>query len=159
MKTQLTDQVKFLQKAAIIHEGKVLILKRSDQSASRPRAWDLPGGNAEWPTTTEKVIHLHRAEVSREILEETGIQLDPQYFNNDALIYFLTFFEPDVQRYSIGCGWRIELSADFDPSSVKLSDEHTDQAWISLDQLDSYDFGEPVGTYIKEIIRRAYQRK
>ena len=159
MNSQLTENVKFLQKAALIHEGKVLILKRSEDSDSRPGAWDLPGGNVEWPSATEPMANPHQAEVVREIQEETGLSFDLGLFTDEALVFFFTFIEPEIQRYSLICGWRVNLADDFDQGSIKLSDEHTEWAWISLDELEAYDFGEPVGTYIKNIIRRACQRK
>ena len=151
----LTEKTKFLHKVALRREDKVLILKRAANSKSRPSAWDLPGGNAEWPTTEEPQIDLHQPEIAREIDEETGWQLDPRLFTNEALIFFLTHFDPGAQLYSIACGWLVEMPANIDPATLQLSDEHTDAAWVERNELENYDFGEPVGTYIKDIIRQA----
>ena len=159
MSNQLTDKVKFVQKVALIHEDKVLILKRSNDSQSRPGAWDLPGGNTEWPDLTQPTGNSHTADIVREVEEETGLKINHEKFNDQSLVLFYTFFEPDIQRYSFNCGWRVLLSNDFDPNSIVISNEHTDQVWISLTELDQYDFGEPIGTYIKTIIRNALQRK
>lgn len=155
---QLTDTVKFLQKAALIHQGKVLILKRSDQSESRPRAWDLPGGNAEWPKLTEPASGVHRADITREILEETGWSIDPAVFTDENLVHFTTYFDPGKSHYAFICGWRVMTPAGFDPSTLKLSAEHTAHAWISLSELDKYDFIEPAGNFIKTIIQNAFQK-
>ena len=151
----LTKTVKFLQKTAIIHDNKVLILKRSENSPFRPGAWDLPGGNAEWPEADRSITDPHRQEVAREIKEETGFRIDPGIFTDKNLVHFTTYFEADVPRYAFICGWRTQLSADFNPNSVAISSEHTDWAWVSLEELETYDFGEPVGTYVKTIIRNA----
>ena len=159
MKIQLTDTVKFLQKAAIIHEGKVLILKRSDQSVSRPRAWDLPGGNAEWPKAASPMSNVHRTDIVREIMEETGWSIDPAVFTDENLVHFSTYFDPAQSQYAFICGWRVIAPTGFDPSTLKLSHEHTAHAWILLSELNKYDFIEPAGAFIKEIIRNALQRK
>lgn len=158
MNAQLTNNVKFLQKAALIHDGKVLILKRSDQSASRPRAWDLPGGNAEWPVLETPTSNVHRAEIAREIQEETGWSFDPAVFTDENLVHFTTYFDPN-KHYAFICGWRVIVPTDFDPATLKLSSEHQDHKWITLSELDEYDFIEPAGSFIKEIIRAALQRK
>jgi len=153
----LTNAIKFLQKAALIHQGKVLILKRPENSVSRPGAWDLPGGNAEWPATNQKTANLHRQEVSREIEEETGLKIDPDVFTDENLVHFTTYFEADLPRFAFITGWRVSLADDFNPDSIKISDEHTQLAWIGFTELSDYDFGEPVGTYVKVIIQNAFK--
>jgi 8-oxo-dGTP diphosphatase len=155
----LTDTVKFLQKAAIIHEGKVVIVKRSEHSASRPGGWDLPGGNAEWPTHKQPTADVHREDIAREIREETGWVFDGSIFTNENLVHFTTYFEPAKTQYAFICGWHVTAPPGFDPATIQLSDEHSDFKWISLSELDSYDFIEPAGAFIKTIIKNALQRK
>ena len=152
----LTDQVKFLQKAAIIYNGKVLILKRSKKNAKyRPGKWDLPGGNVEWPETNQSQTNLHQMEIVRELQEEVGFSFEPGNFIDENLVHFTTYFEAEIPRYAIICGWRVKIDYEFDPSDLTLSDEHTEMAWVGLDELENYDFGEPVGTYVKTIIQKA----
>jgi 8-oxo-dGTP pyrophosphatase MutT (NUDIX family) len=151
---QLTANVKLLHKAAIISQNKVLILKRSPSAFSRPGKWDLPGGNSEWPTkVSQPTINLHQQDIVREIQEEVNLQLDPQLFTEDNLVYFATYFEPDRQVYSVNCGWKASIKQAL-ASTVKLSQEHTDLAWISLSQLDQYDFGGRARDFETKIIRR-----
>ncbi|MFH2118362.1 MAG: NUDIX domain-containing protein [Candidatus Paceibacterota bacterium] len=151
----LTNTVKFLQKAALINQGKVLIMKRPENAMSRPGAWDLPGGNAEWPTVDQSIIDIHQAEIAREIEEETGLAIDPTTFSDENLVHFTTYFEAELPRYAFITGWRVKLAGDFNPSSIKISDEHTELAWVDSTELDNYDFGEPVGTFVKIIIQNA----
>jgi 8-oxo-dGTP pyrophosphatase MutT (NUDIX family) len=154
----LTDTVKFLQKAALIHEGKVLILKRLENAQYRPGAWDLPGGNAEWPTTEQNLTDQHVQEVAREIEEETGISVELTNFTDENLVHFTTYFEADRPLYSLICGWLVELPNQ-DPNAIVVSDEHSEFAWITPSELGAYDFGEPVGTYVKTIIRNAFKKE
>lgn len=152
---QLTQNVKFLHKVALVHEGKVLVLKRADSASSRPGAWDLPGGNAEWPTGQESIRNIHQPEIAREILEETGIEVPPSVFELENMVHFFSYFDAQKNIYSIVCGWRVGDHIDLSADHVILSDEHTQYRFVGLDELETLDFGEPVGTFVKIIVRNA----
>lgn len=168
---KLSENIKFLHKVVMIHEDEILILKRSSTADSRPEKWDLPGGNAEWPATTmtKPTKDPHALDVVREILEETGIEVNSNIFadslsgKNNNLIDFFSFFEPDRQVYSIACGWKLQLSGskqerdltDFDRDSITISDEHMESRWVKPNEIDDYDFGGEPGEFIKTIIRKA----
>jgi len=151
---QLTQNVKLLQKAALWHNGKVLILKRSSDSSSRPDQWDLPGGNSEWPVDAhgQRVMpglisgekegllrDMHKDDVVREVFEETGIELQRE--DVKKCVHIGTFFDGQKQVFSIILGWEIKLGGEFTEDSVLLSDEHSDFKWIKKDELGKYDFG------------------
>lgn len=135
---QLTDQVKILHKVAIIADNQVLLLKRHGQAHSRPSCWDLPGGNAEWPKQTALPLlqHLHRADAVREVLEETGIQIEEKQIT--APVFFDTVMEPASQIYTIIVGWRVVLLAK---PEIVISAEHTEFTWVSPDLVSQFDFG------------------
>lgn len=78
MKTphQLTENVKLLQKVVVWQGEKFLILQRSADSATRPKCWDLPGGNVEWPASSVDIQDSHLADLAREVKEETGLIID-----------------------------------------------------------------------------------
>lgn len=155
---QLTESVKLLQKAVLIHSGSFLILQRDGNSQSRPFCWDLAGGNSEWPdTANENLESLHQQDISREIKEETGITVIPEHFTQQNLVSFKTFFESKQQLFSIIVGWKVELPEEFDISSVILSSEHVAYKWITLGELNDYDFGGLRGDFIKEMIRNSIQ--
>jgi len=153
---QLTENVKFLHKVAIINHGKVLVLKRANDSTSRPGAWDLPGGNAEWPVeATESVRNIHQQDISREVIEETGLDVLPESFDFKSMVHFFSYFDEKKQVYSVVCGWAVMNLTDLDPDKVIISNEHTEYRWIDENELDSLDFGEPVGTFVKTIINNS----
>lgn len=152
MNHRLTENVKLLQKIALFHEGKVLLLRRSPNEIPRPGCWDLPGGNSEWPTTWkpgDSETGLHVEDAVREVEEETTIQLQIENFTLQNLSYLETHFDSEKQLYSICFGWKFELS---EKPEVTLSHEHTEFAWVTLDELNTYDFGD-VGQWIKDVIR------
>lgn len=159
MKHQLTDRVKFLHKVVIIRSEneqlQALILKRASDASSRPNAWDLPGGNAEWPKTQESMANLHQWDIAREVKEESHLTVDPKLFNLDHLVYFSSYFEADQQIYTVICGWVLQLT-ETDQVAITISNEHQQQAWIKREELDSYDFGGERGRFIKEMIGKAF---
>lgn len=153
---QLTSNVKIMQKAVLLHRGKILIMQRTKDSKTRPLCWDLPGGNSEWPVNqNENQENMHQADISREIKEETGITVFPQHFTQDNLTLFRTFYEAKKETYSVIVGWKVELPNDFDRDQVKLSHEHIAHKWISSEDLHEYDFGGEKGKFVKDIIRGA----
>jgi len=160
MKQQLTNRVKFLHKVVIIktesEQKRALILKRASDASSRPSAWDLPGGNAEWPTEEQlSDFDLHQYDIAREIKEESNLLVNSQVFDLDHLLYFASYFEADRQIYTVICGWGLALE-ETDQAAIKISEEHQDQAWINEEELVNYDFGGERGRFIKDIIKKAF---
>ena len=148
---QLTENVKLLHKIVIKSGDRILLLKRSQEAASRPGCWDLPGGNSEWPQTTNSGFNLHAHDVVREIKEETSIDVDTDLINQSNLTYFSTYFDANKQIYTVICGWKIILN---DQPAVGLSNEHAEYIWADITHIDSFDFGGAKGEFIKDIIQK-----
>lgn len=136
---RLTRHIKLLQKIVVQNGDKVLLLRRSPKAFYRAGAWDLPGGNAEWPDASDQ-RDLHKLDAVRELEEETGIVINSELIGEQP-IYFGSYFERTRELYTMIVGWRVNLPVDFDPESVQISDEHTEFAWMSLSRVDEYDFG------------------
>jgi len=159
---QLTDNVKLLQKAAIIRQQdshlEVLLLKRSLDAKSRPGCWDLPGGNSEWPAAEQlSVANLHLDDLKREVFEETGLKVNEENLTLGNLTHFSTYFDNDRQIFSIICGWVIDYLST-SQNEIKISDEHQEYAWVKENDLASYDFGGVKGIFILDIIRQAFTK-
>ncbi|GEM_PF-425028 len=152
---RLTEHTKLIQKAVLVSGEKALLLKRSADSKTRPECWDLPGGNAEWPEITDNQAGLHAQELVREIEEETGIAVDAQVFARSTPILFDTYFEADKQVYAVITNWLVELPDSFPEDQLVLSDEHTEYAWTSLEELKNFDFGGERGNFIVESVETA----
>lgn len=156
---QLTENVKILQKACLVHNGEVLLLRRPLDDASRPGCWDCPGGNSEWPVSvTEPTANLHQQDIAREVQEETGLDLDPSRFDLDSLAYIETFFEPHRQVFTVLFGWWVPMPDTFDRTTVRLSDEHTELAWTTFAQAQTFDFGGERGSFMNRILAGAAHR-
>ncbi len=142
----LAKNIKLLQKVAIFWRGKVLVLKRKEDDFARPGAWDLPGGNSEWPESKEFLENPHLDDIVREVKEETGIKL-----NKESLTPVAVFsgYVPEKERYTIIIGWHYNLEKP--PGKIKLT-EHQEYQWLPPEEALNLDFGEG-GDYLKEIIR------
>lgn len=160
-KHQLTDNVKLLQKAAIIRQQEsleVLLLKRSADAKSRPNCWDLPGGNSEWPEVSQlSAANLHMDDLKREIFEETGLDAQKDVLVLNNLTHFSTYFDSDKQIFTIICGWLVNYDAT-NQNEIKISDEHQEYMWVKEEDLNAYDFGGVKGTFILDIIKQAFAK-
>lgn len=155
---RLTENVKLLQKAVVVHRGSMLILRRSEDAKTRAGQWDLPGGNSEWPTEQTGIIRdLHIVDLKREIFEETAITADV-FAAAPLLVSFETCFEAEKNMYTIIAGWRIELHDAFTKESVKLSNEHDTLEWISPKDITNFELGFAGGGegFITRIIANAF---
>ena len=125
----------------IVKHGKFLITKRSLNKKAFPGKWTVPGGNLQlkdymdlpkdtnihWYNIFEKVLR-------REIMEETGL-----YIKNIRYLTSMTFIRPDNVP-----GLIVSLFADHDKGYVKLNDESTEHAWVSLEEAKNYDLIEGI---------------
>ena len=158
---QLTIHTKLLHKVAIVRENlghkEVLILKRSSDALSRPNCWDLPGGNSEWPSEEQpSAANLHQADIVREVIEETNLEVAAKLFDLSRLVSFSTYYDHDKQVYTVICAWTIDFS-ETNQGEIKISSEHQDLAWVRANDLDSYDFGVLKGV-LRETISTALKK-
>ncbi len=110
-------------KAVIItSDNKVLILKRSEYMAEYAEEWDLPGG------------HLKESEkmeigLDREVEEETGLKIGP--FDHEKIITI------DNLHFYL-----IRYNKSSDQINIEISDEHTDFAFISQEELQNFNISD-----------------
>ena len=144
----------------LIRNNKALILKRGPGAPWMPNAWNLPGGridNQESPA--EAAV--------RETFEESGIDLPYERFSSLSidkhkeegwvLQTFLAIVD-DLQELPEGEESYSERSSmlpntiHLDKNGKKVSfKENDDYRWVSIDELDKYEFVPMV----KENIRKA----
>tara|TARA_B100000085_G_C18411169_1_gene458693 strand:+ start:195 stop:665 length:471 start_codon:yes stop_codon:yes gene_type:complete len=110
-------------KASIVtNDNKVLILKRSDYMMDFAGEWDLPGGHLKQSEKTE--IGL-----DREVLEETGLNIGP--YDHEKIITI-----DNIHFYLI------RYNKQSNEINVNISDEHTDFAFVSQEELQNFDISE-----------------
>ncbi len=165
MNHRLTEKVKYIHKVVLItQDEKILILQRDPSSITRPKKWDLPGGNSEWPTHLQPdkktVVHryLHLQDVRREVLEETGLDISHQ-IDQLKLVSLDTTYEPAKDAFSILVGWSLKMEKQAKDYAIVLSGEHTNYKWINPQESLSIDFGFAGGLdgYITHIIQQTFK--
>ncbi len=104
-------------KGIVIHDDRVLILKRVRPSSDGLGYWEFPGGGLEYGETP------HQALV-RELKEETGLDIKVL-----KPVYTFTAIRPNYQ--TVGIGFLCIPMTD----QVILSDEHTDYKFVDEEEL------------------------
>lgn len=137
------EKKKIIQKvvlgAVIINKsGKVLILQRSKDEDIYPNLWELPSGKKE-------PLESSLNSLSREIMEETGLQAE--------IIIPISVFDYKIEKTDeIRDTTQINfLVRTLEKEDVSLSHEHQNFAWIKRDQINLYDMTDST----KEAIRKA----
>lgn len=112
--------------------GEILILKRHPKSKTDPEMWELPGGKVEDDEFfTDALV--------REIKEETNLDVDVGDFceviQNDY---------PHIRTVQIMM-YLVDIKGE-----VKISEEHTDCMWASLDKIKTLD----LSTSFKKVLEK-----
>lgn len=107
----------------VVKGGKFLIVKRSEKEIAFPGKWTVPGGKLEAPDNCRQTL-------KREILEEVGIKIQ------NEIIYLrdYEFTRPD-NLHVIG----ITFLCKYKSGKVKLDQDFTDYAWVTLKEAKKYD--------------------
>ena len=109
-------------KALIFCGNKFLIVKRSMKARAEHAFWEFPGGRMEFGEQPEEALN-------REIMEETGLIVK-------ILCPFSVWsFSRDGVNQLVGINYICTSASD----NITLSDEHTDYAWITKDEISNYN--------------------
>lgn len=115
-----TNKIFVVVKGIILHEGSVLIVKRSADEEVGRDSWETVGGKIEFGEDLEPAL-------IREIHEETGLTVAVER------ILFATTFKTDPARQVVILSYLCKSST----RQVVLSPEHSDYQWADADQLKS----------------------
>ncbi|MBF0485190.1 MAG: NUDIX domain-containing protein [Candidatus Omnitrophica bacterium] len=107
-------------------DNRFLLLKRSSRSKSWPGKWEFPGGKVDRGENPDDALR-------REFLEETALSVGPQELFRDF------FWEREKDRIHYKIFFVKYLSGE-----VKISDEHDNSGWFSLDEIKSMDISSPL---------------
>ena len=135
-KTRFTHAI--VVKGQIWREGKLLILKRDPGDTLYPGLWDVPGGSLEIGETAEEGL-------KREAFEEAGLAI--------------TKIRP-LTTWSYGADDQFEIGISFRATSltskITLSNEHTDFAWVTPEEIARYEFPQNLVKEISWLISKGW---
>lgn len=136
-------------KAAVLKDGKVLILKRASGQIRSADMYDFPGGAVE---RGEKITDG----LKREIKEETGLEVEigPAISVADSeKEYSLDGKGGKMMNIFTKC---IGFLAYYKSGEIKLSDEHQSYEWLSMDDaIKRFDEKDQFYEILKQILVRA----
>ena len=120
--------------ALVLNEkGEFLLLRRSENSHTNPGKWDLPGGKVNPDETLKEAV-------VREVGEETGISIYPGEIAGEV-----NFELPEKRVIAI------VFNGGYVISEVKLSYEHIEYAWTSLESILGM---ETLPAYFRDFFKR-----
>lgn len=112
--------------------GEILILKRHPKSKTDPEMWELPGGKVEsGEFFTDALV--------REIKEETNLDVS-----------VADFCEAIQNDYSHKRTVQIMMYLENIEGEVKISDEHTDWKWATLEEIKTLN----ISTSLKKLLKK-----
>ena len=117
-------------------EGKYLTICRSaEKYPDAGRQWEIAGGRI------NPGISLME-NLKREVMEETGLEITGE----PKLITAQDIFRSGKDRHIVRLTYIGEASGE-----VKLSDEHTEHQWLSLEEMSKL---EPIDQFLKEVLNK-----
>ena len=140
------NRFKVVITAIVIRDGRYLILKRSEKEEKFPNRWTVPGGKLDTgdyvhrpKDTPDYWYNVLEETLRREVREEAGIEI--------ANIRYVTSLAdaPEGKDPSLV----ISCLADYASGDIVLSDEMSDAAWVSLEEVKQYDLIEGIGEEIE----------
>lgn len=121
---------KIISQVVVLHDAKVLLLKRSVSDDFLPGEWEFPGGKLDEGENFE-------AAAIREVAEETGIIIDK--LNPVGSHIFTTENGPSINMV---------FSAETDTDKVVLSSDHSDFIWVNANNWQELDLNQTYNSFL-----------
>lgn len=135
---EITKLQKVVGAAVILDsQNRILLVKRSENDVYLPGYWGMPGGKIEFGETLNEGL-------KREVFEEIGFKVEvgyPLLVKSFELRYEIS---KDRFFYEIFCLCNVKD----DKQVPKLSGEHSDFKWVSLENI----ILSPITEYMKNVI-------
>ncbi|OWT32945.1 hypothetical protein BGI41_04965 [Methanobrevibacter sp. 87.7] len=114
-------------------DGKILVLKRHPKSRTFPNQWEFPGGKAEHNEYFDETL-------TREFKEETNLTVKANGF-------YEAIEDEQEKRITIQLYMYVDIIGD---EIVKISNEHIDYDWKSIEELKNMDLSRTTLKVLKK---------
>lgn len=125
---------KRLHKLAIYHDGKMLILKRSNLNAYFPEFWGLPTAISDEGDNDPSTSELAEA-----IKSHYNISISEPVFVKNYEITLPDGYDETIAVYH----------AETETTDVKIDQKHTEYRWVSLQELAHYPILPSLEQYLR----------
>lgn len=134
------------QKALIVKDTKLLVLKNKVGRWVKKAQWELPGGTLETDEDLKKSL-------KREVLEETGLTIS---VGEPIAVwtYWLKGFEFKDGRRLDAKAVSIAYMCKKIKGKIRLGDEHGDYRWATKDELRTLEFAQNSYLAIEAFLRK-----
>lgn len=130
---------KVIAGVAIVEKGKVLIIQRSADEKIFPNLWEFPSGKKE---PMEKIEDAAK----RETKEETGLNVK---IGKPITVFNFGWEKENEIRDATEIVFLGEIEGS---PEIKLSSEHQNFAWITINKIKNYNISEETRNVIMEIL-------
>lgn len=131
MSRESRPQVLLVNRAVVLDQHKILLIRRAAKDSWQSGKWELPGGKL------ERGQDLNAA-LEREVMEETGLLVTPV---NRLACYFSEII--GTGKYAGLTYINITGIVKLDGGKTKLSEEHDDFQWVDYETALDQDLTEP----------------
>lgn len=148
------EQFRFAQKAFIVNDGKLLLVKKSADDPFHPNEWEVPGGRMEFGEKLDEHI-------KREVKEEVGLDIIPgEPFAMWTWILEKKDNNGNVNKSQIvAVGSRCAaINLNIDESGRVEDDFLADTAWVPIDKVLEYKLIPDIVPAMKKFVARYTER-
>jgi 8-oxo-dGTP diphosphatase len=129
------DRIEFAQKAFVVNDGCLLMVRKAESDPMHPGLWEVPGGRLERGEDLDEHIR-------REVWEETGVTIEP----GPPFQMWQWVMPAESTNGTAGQIWVIAVARRCAAKTVKLVNRHrepgdhlAEMGWIPLAQIDRYE--------------------
>lgn len=120
----------------LVVDGKILIVRRSEKEDTLKGFYELPGGKVDFGEHPKDSL-------KREFMEETNLEVEIE-----RPYRIFTYVTHEGNRHTIEIVYITVLNDNIE--NLKLSGEHDDYKWISIEEVDGFEMSDQIKINIKE---------
>lgn len=136
-------RLQFAQKAVIVKDNRILLLRKSCNDPNYPGWWDLPGGRMKGSESLD-------AHLIREVLEETGLKVSVGSVIH-LWDWFMDWHGESVRVLAVSRYCELEETAAVSPK-YEVDDFLCEQRWVPRPELLSLDIIPSQVATIKRVV-------
>lgn len=144
------EQFRFAQKAFIVNEDKILLVKKSADDPFHPNEWEVPGGRMEFGEKLDEHI-------KREVKEEVGVDIIPgEPFAMWTWILENKATNGEINKSQIVAVGSIckAVTLEIDESGRMMDDFLSDTAWIPINKVLEYNLIPDIVPAMNKFVER-----